>query len=309
MKKIKERITETSNIPPECLTEFPPLPKSVKIEVTSRCDLKCSFCSVTYNNQKGRDIDRELLFKILSELSENGVEEVGLFWLGEPLLVSALSEYVAFAKNVGMKYVFITTNGRLATPDRVIPLIESGIDSIKFSINVSNKEQYIKLCGVDAFDRVISNLKSTWEIRGDKRTPSIYASTIFDPNDNKTFKEISSLIYPYVDQHYPLRMYGKMTYEEQLMDSEQSTTELKIEPRSLDSMLPCWALFTLPHISYDGFLSACYCDHDHRFFIENLNDVSFKDAWYSPKLVALRKKHLEKDVKGCVCENCIAYKH
>ena len=173
MEKITERVAGTSNIPAEYLTEYPPIPKSVKIELTSRCDLQCVFCSLTYKERTTGDINKDFLFRLLGELSEIGVEEVGLFWLGEPMLVSALPEYVAYAKKIGIKYVFITTNGRLATPKMITPLMESGIDSIKFSINANNRENYLKLCGVDAFDKIISNLKSTWEIRGNKEKPAI----------------------------------------------------------------------------------------------------------------------------------------
>ena len=308
MEKITKRVAGTSNIPAEYLTEYPPIPKSVKIELTSRCDLQCIFCSLTYKERATGDINRDFLFRLLAELSEAGVEEVGLFWLGDPLLVSALPEYVAYAKKIGIKYVFITTNGRLATPKMITPLIESGIDSIKFSINANNRENYLKLCGVDAFDKIISNLKSTWEIRGNKEKPAIYASSIFDPNNREIFEEIHSRVKPYVDEHYPLRMYGKATLSEQLY-GVQLTSEPIIKPRSLEDMLPCWSLFTLPHISYEGHLSACYCDHDPRLFMADLKKLSFKEAWHSPKLVELRKQHLKRAVTGHVCENCIAYKH
>ena len=30
-------------------------------------------------------------------------------------------------------------------------------------------------------------------------------------------------------------------------------------------------------------------------------------AWNSPEIVALRQGHLRKDVRGTVCESCIAY--
>ena len=39
----------------------------------------------------------------------------------------------------------------------------------------------------------------------------------------------------------------------------------------------------------------------------DLNKVSFMDAWNSDAFVGLRAAHLRKDVRGTVCENCIAY--
>ena len=34
---------------------------------------------------------------------------------------------------------------------------------------------------------------------------------------------------------------------------------------------------------------------------------SFMDAWNSSSFVKLREAHLKKDVRGTVCEKCIAY--
>ena len=39
----------------------------------------------------------------------------------------------------------------------------------------------------------------------------------------------------------------------------------------------------------------------------DLTKLSFVEAWNSPSFVALRAAHLKKDVRGTVCENCIAY--
>ena len=73
-------------------------------------------------------------------------------------------------------------------------------------------------------------------------------------------------------------------------------------------MLPCWSLFTIPHISYDGFMSACYCDFNPDYFMADLKIVSFTGAWHSKKIMKLREKHLEKDILETPCQNCKAYR-
>lgn len=307
MNKIVERISKTSNIQPELLSEKPGFPRKAKIEVTTRCDLNCFFCSNTYKDVKKGDIDREFLFRILKELKELGVEEVGLFWLGESLLVKELDEYVAFAKKIGIEYVFITTNGRLATPERIKALFDSGLDSIKFSINAGSRVEYRNVCGVDAFDQVISNVRSAYTYRGRRKKPAIYASTVFDPHRHNDYDSVNALIGSYVDEHYPLRLYGKYTFAGDNDKSPDAYTE-SAEGRTLASMLPCWSLFTEPHISYDGYLSACYCDHDRGYYMGNLNEVSLTEAWHSEEFVRLRRCHLKRDVSRTVCERCIAYK-
>tara|TARA_B100002003_G_scaffold115313_1_gene106585 strand:+ start:2735 stop:3739 length:1005 start_codon:yes stop_codon:yes gene_type:complete len=296
----------TPTIPPDFLTERPPMPKTVKIEVTNRCNLECFYCETPYNKMKKVSIDKEFLFRLLKELKVLGVEKVGLFWLGEPLLNKELSEYIAFAKKIGINYVFITTNGVLATPERIERIFQSGLDSIKFSINASTRIKYKEMCGKDAFDQVIENMKTTWQIRSSSGISSIYASSIYDPSDEKEFSRINSIIAPYVDEHYPIQLYGNKKMVEN-NDEYKIVMASKKDMRSLQSMLPCWPVFILPHISCDGRVSACYYDNNKKFYMGDLNQKSFMEVWHSEEFINLRKKHLLKDVSGSVCEHCIAF--
>lgn len=295
-RDIVTRVAETVRIPPERLTATPPVPAKLKIELTARCDLRCYFCSLTYKPRKKADIDPALFFKIVREAKELAVRELGLFWLGEPLLVEALPDYVAFAKQSGIPYVFITTNGRTAFPEKMKRVIESGVDSIKFSLNAGTRERYQAVTGVDAFDQVVANIRSTRELRGNRTRPKLYASTAVEAGHDEEFGAVHALIGPDVDSHYPLRRYGPQETARQ-------------ETRTLESMLPCWSLFTEAHISYEGHLSACFCDHDPKFYMGDLTSMSLQEAWLSPKFVALRQQHLEKQVTGGPCAECIAYAH
>lgn len=293
---IAERVADTQQVPAALLTEKPPFPARLKIELTARCDLQCYFCSLTYKARTKGDIDSGLLYRILREARQLGVQDLGLFWLGEPLLVKELPEYVACAKAIGIPYVFITTNGRRATPERMRQLMASGIDSIKFSFNAVTREQYLAVTGVDAFDQVVDNIRAAWTMRGDRRMPKLYASTVCDRATGGDFEAAHQLIGAYVDQHYPLRRYGVQASESR-------------DTRILSDMLPCWSLFTEPHISYDGHMSACFCDHDPKFHMGDLHVMSLIEAWHSPQFVELRKRHLSKDIKGTPCAECIAYAH
>jgi len=303
MEKIVERVAATVTVPPGLRMERPPFPKKAKIEVTSRCDLKCFFCQHTYDVRGHGDIDRDFLYRILHEMKHLGVEDVGLFWIGEPLLVKPLPEYVAYAKKIGLKYVFITTNGRLATPECIRALFDAGLDSIKFSFNADSRESYRRICGVDGFDRTLENLRYAWEYRGGRGTPAIYASTVQIPGREQVYEQTRAVITPFVDQHYPLRLYGKYSVGEGAEIIECPGDQR----RTLASMLPCWSLFTEPHISYDGHMSACFCDHDQRLYMGDLKRMSLMEAWHSEKFRTLRRQHLAKDVTGAVCAGCIAY--
>jgi len=303
MKKISERIANTANISVERLSIEPPPPKSIKIEVTSHCDLKCYFCQLSIQDRKKGDIDKSLLLKILKQAKAAGVDEVGLFWIGEPFLNKSLSDYVMLAKEIGFNNVFITTNGRLANLGQLKSIFAAGIDSIKFSINASTKASFKEVTSVDAYDKILNNIKLAHTLRGEKKSPKIYASSVYDPDNLDDYKAISKQVAPFVDEHYPIRLYG-----ENQIDGATSKLTIHRSNRTLQSMLPCWSLFTIPHISYDGFMSACYCDFNEKFYMADLKEVSFMDAWLSPQFKKLRAAHLNRDVSNTPCIDCTAYK-
>jgi len=70
------------------------------------------------------------------------------FYLGESLLLDWLPDAVKAAKDEGFPYVFITTNGSLAKPDKVRACMEAGLDSMKFSLNYADEEQFTQIARV-----------------------------------------------------------------------------------------------------------------------------------------------------------------
>lgn len=309
--KITQRIDGITRIPPNYRRQAPPVPRSVKIELTARCDFNCFFCATAKRLRHKADIDREFYERIVREMHQAGVEELGVFYLGESFLCPWLPEAIHYAKReVGFPYVFLTTNGRLATPERVAACMEAGLDSLKFSFNNADAEQFAAVTQVKGQDfyRVVDNIKSARRVRdeGGYRC-GLYASSIrYDGEQLVRMEAAVQEILPFVDEHYWLPLYGQAG----LTAGEGGTVPVAGNPGRLDAMrdpIPCWAIFTEGHITYDGRLSACCFDHDGRFTMGNLNNASFVDAWQSAPFAALRQAHLNGQVCGTVCEGCIAY--
>jgi len=291
----------------------PPVPRSVKIELTARCDLQCFFCATGYKLRDKADIDWDLLTRLLKEMREAGVEEIGLFYLGESMLYPKLAEAIRFAKHeCGYPYVFLTTNGRLAKPEKVRACMEAGLDSLKFSINAADPEQYKQVTRVDAFDKVLANLKAARGVRDEVLAATghrcgLYASSIlYDGEQQERMAATVAEIVPYVDEHYYLPLYNQAGFTAGAHGTKPVAGNIG-RVGALREPLPCWAVFTEGHVTYDGKLSACCFDHDGRFDMGDLMTTSFTDAWHSEAFTALRAAHLKKDVTGTVCERCIAY--
>jgi hypothetical protein len=293
----------------------PPVPKSVKIELTARCDFQCFFCASAMRLRDKADIDQAFFRRILREMRDLGVEEIGLFYLGESFLCEWLPEAIHYAKHeCGFPYVFLTTNGRLAIPDRVRKCMQAGLDSLKFSFNFADERQFTEVTKVRAADfrRVEENLRAARRIRDDVEASTghrcgLYASSIrYDDAQLAKMQAAVARILPYVDEHYWLPLYGQAG----LTSGAHGTVPTAGNQGRVGALrkpLPCWSLFTEGHITYDGRLSACCFDHDGRFGMGDLNTQSFMQAWHSEPFQVLRRANLAENVCGTVCEKCIAY--
>ena len=317
MGSITDRIDNVTQIPAQYLHAKLPAPKSVKIEISPRCNYRCGFCALrTREVQPKWDMDFGLFKRVTREMREAGVEEVGVFYLGESFMnPRLLVDCIAYLKrDLAMPYVFLTSNASMAFPEAVDECMKAGLDSLKWSMNAADKEQFEKIMGVAGklFYTALDNVKSAWEVRksGGYKT-GLYASSIKYDGEQQVIMEalLNERVRPYVDQHYWLPLYSMGAF------ATQREHDLGYRPTAgnqgrigaLREPLPCWSAFTEGHVTAEGRLSACCFDATANWTMGDLNKVSFMDAWNSSAFVNLRAAHLKKDVRGTVCENCIAY--
>jgi radical SAM protein with 4Fe4S-binding SPASM domain len=311
---ITERIDAITAIEPARAVARAPVPRSVKIELTARCNFNCAFCARGMRLRDQRDMDRGTFERLLREMRTAGVEEIGLFYLGESFMVPWLPEAIAFAKQeCGYPYVFLTTNGSLATPERVEACMKAGLDSLKFSYNYADVEQFINVTRVKGgyFDKMKQNIIGAHRVReAGGYGCGLYASYIEYDGDQRTRMHAAlDEIRPYVDEVYALPLYNQadLVSSEETERGWSSVAGNRGRAAALRDPLPCWSIFTEGHVTWDGKLSACCFDHDGRFHMGDLMEESFLDAWNSTKFQALRRAHLARDVRGTVCESCTAY--
>ncbi|KKM22973.1 hypothetical protein LCGC14_1619860, partial [marine sediment metagenome] len=192
---ITDRIDAITNIAPEYRGFSLPAPKSVKIELTGRCNYKCGFCALRMREKQPHgDIDFDLFKRITTEMREAGVEEIGVFFLGESTMSPMLVEAIQWCKSIGFPYVFLTTNGSMATERLVEACMVAGLDSLKFSVNNYDDEQFEKVIQVKPklFRKSLENIKDAWFVReaGGYKT-KLYASSIrYDGEQQEKMEEL-----------------------------------------------------------------------------------------------------------------------
>lgn len=314
---ITDRIDAVTRIPPDYRQAVLPAPKSVKIEISPRCNYRCGFCALRNREVQPKwDMDFDLFRRITREMHEAGVNEIGVFYLGESFMnPRLLVDCIRYLKrDIGVPYVFLTSNASMAFPEALEECMKAGLDSLKWSCNAADEEQFEKIMGVSKklFFNATANLRDAKRIRdeGCYKT-GLYASSIkYDGEQQRKMERfLAENVIPFVDQHYWLPLYSMGAFatlrEEELGYRPTAGNQGRLD--ALREPLPCWSAFTEGHVTAEGKLSACCFDATANWTMGDLNNQSFMEAWNSPAFVRLREAHLRKDVSGTVCEKCIAY--
>lgn len=317
MASITQRIDAITRIPDPYLTACPPAPRSVKIEISPRCNYRCGYCALRRRDTQPKwDMDFALFKRITREMHDAGVEEIGLFYLGESFMnPRLLVDCIRYLKtDIGMPYVFLTSNASMAFPEAVRACMAAGLDSLKWSVNAADEFQFSKIMGVAGrlFYTALDNIQVAYEERrrGGFST-GLYASSIrYDGEQaGKMDVLLKERVLPFVDQHYWLPLYSMGDFatvrERQLGYMPSAGNQGRIG--ALRDPLPCWSAFTEGHVSAEGKLSACCFDATAHWVMADLNTTPFMAAWHAPDFVKLRTAHLARDVRGTACEKCVAY--
>lgn len=316
---ITKRIDNITHIPDEYKTSKPPCPKSVKIELTGRCNYRCGFCALRMRDCQPKvsdDMDLDFFKSITADMHRSGVEEIGLFYLGEsmmnPNLTIRACDYLKHS--LGMPYVFLTTNGSLLSEMIIHRLMAAGLDSLKFSLNAADHRQFEDVMGVKAknYEAALDNLILARYIRDTHGySTKIYASSIKYDGDQQARMEalVKDRIEPFADEHYWLPLYsmGSVATQREKELGYRPTAGNQGRIGGLVNPLPCWSAFTEGHVRHDGIVSLCCFDADGRFQVGNLHDNSWMEIWNNDKFTEIREAHLAQDLTGTVCEACVAY--
>jgi len=301
-------------------------PKSVKIELSPRCNLRCKYCAVSMRKtQPTKDIDMGFFQKITEDIRLCGVEEIGLFYLGEPFMNPQLLKFATWWTKQYLKfpYVFLTSNATLAKKEIVEELMKYGLDSLKWSVNFADEEQFMKFTGSNAkfFNEAIKNIHDAWEIRKNYKTTLSASSILYGEDQKPRIKEfLNKEIIPYVDRHYWLPLYQMSMYKDHVKNLigyvPTAGNMGRLDDKTLQPTrkpLPCWSAFTEGHVRVDGGLSACCFGADNRFDMGVLDGNNFMRMWNSSKFQALREAQIktltegQEALKGTPCEVCVAY--
>lgn len=137
----------------------PPLPRSLQVEVTAACNLRCPMCLVRYRPPVNR-VTGSLSFERFRSLVEEmpDLADVTLQGLGEPLLAPDLVAMVRFASERGIRVGF-NTNATVLTHEKSVALVDAGLDWLCISLDAATPSVYEAIRDGARFDRVARNVR------------------------------------------------------------------------------------------------------------------------------------------------------
>ena len=135
--------------------------ESIRVSVTERCNLKCSYCHNEGQINNGEEMNVEEIERILQIASSIGIRDVK-FTGGEPLLRRDIIDIIKAGRRY-MEDVSMTTNGTLLA-DIALDLKEAGLNRVNISLDSIDRERYRKITSIDMVDEVKRAIRKSVEI-------------------------------------------------------------------------------------------------------------------------------------------------
>ena len=297
---LQERVALKKADRSDLYTLEPPFPTTnFLLELSNACNHKCLFCAHQKMKRKVGRMAPEMVESVLRQAYELGAREVGMYATGEPFIVPELPEYIKLAKDIGYTYVYLTSNGSLATPERIRAVVDAGVDSVKFSINAPERKLYEFIHGRDDFDTVFEHLKYLNQYRRESgRSFKIYITGILTRYTEHTREDYFKVFDGLADQIVFKAVYNQGGYMPEI-DHLLKCTDDKEQFRRCN--LPFDALC----VTCEGYLSVENADFENMLIVADLNKVSLKDGWYGDKMKEVRRMFLDNCLEGTLCHGCV----
>ncbi|RJP21635.1 MAG: radical SAM/SPASM domain-containing protein [Candidatus Omnitrophota bacterium] len=267
--------------------KVPSFPLNVDIEVSSKCQLKCTHCFRQYMDM-GEDhyMPLNMYTKIVKECGDHRLFTLKFSMRGEPLMHPDIVEMVRLAKEAGIREVWINTNGGMITEKLARGLITAGVDWITVSFDGLG-EIYEKIRTPLKYEQSLEKLKTLRRIR--------------DELKGKTLLNVQTLwsaIKEDPDAYVNL-MKG-------IVDRVAYNPDMNFEAAILvpDENFICPRLWQRIAITSRGNYLKCPSDFTMDEILGHVNQYSVKEAWDILQ-EEQRQLHLSgRRLESKVCEKC-----
>jgi MoaA/NifB/PqqE/SkfB family radical SAM enzyme len=304
-------------------------PRSIQIECTTRCNLKCTFCELSYWTEKPADLTFSDIERMVAHLPK--LKRIDLTGIGESLMNREFFKIVEFLKSRRI-YVTLNDNFTLMNPTAARRIVELGVDQIFLSLDGATKETYEQLRMGANFDKVIANARRLIQIKRElgKKQPEVKMNTVVCSTNYQELPAIVELAHDIgigmvqfvnvitFDSTTKLDTTGirravRAKFDAALLRARQLGMLVKVELFEKLPVQECDFPWKRNFVTYDGYVHPCCyttqtgnrTDHNRRSF-GNLRGRSFNEVWNGELYSTFRKK-MELGILPYQCRHCPKY--
>ena len=291
-------------------------PLNLNIEVTTRCNLACTFCpQPAFQDKERYDMPWELYSKVIDEGTRYQTPAANLNGLGEPMLRKDLPEMIAYAKQSGMIDVMFHTNGTIMTEHLARALVEANLDRIIFSVDSPDKATYEAMRIRSDYDRVLKNVRLFHQERQSRgrATPMIRTTMVVTDKTVHQVQNFVNLWSPIADQI----TLQDLTWRTKSLDlgswanQERSAiptdmNEIRREAKEKRVSFVCPYLYQSAYAYGNGDVIPCSNPNARKQMVMGRYDhETLRGVWHGKRYQDLRKLHAEgRWDEHPVCREC-----
>jgi radical SAM protein with 4Fe4S-binding SPASM domain len=313
----------------------PAYPKSIWVEPTNICNLKCSWCyqSTGSMNRKKGSMTLETYNRIISEVKPFK-PEISLHLAGESLLHKDFFTFVEIAKQNGL-VIGVTTNGTLLRKDD-FKILKTGIDTINISLAGTDREDYLRVRGTDDFDAIRQDVIDLARMKVELKSPSkIYLNVTATEQNAPNLASFKSefgaiegiegvIIRDLMDwqgsvdtAQMKVKRAGfkgrlaRIVRGNEILFSLYMVMRNVRKSRRLRGRTYCSSVCTSAGILWDGTVVPCCLDYNGSINLGNINEKGFVEIWNGDAMARLRKtlKSVRSAKQHPVCGPCLFGNH
>jgi len=273
-------------------------PIFMELNLTDRCNLKCSWCISENRNNNIQELKIRELLKFLTEFKILGGKAVTFSGGGEPTLHHYFEKIVEHCIDVGLE-IGLMTNG--VFNERLIPIIGNNFKWVRISLDFIDKKKYKKYKGIDAVDIVLKNIKllKKYPIKLGINCNVSNKTSIKDIEDILLLKNDCSYIQfrpvlPRFFKNEKISLNNKVwNYIKKISDKKINLSLDKFTDLKEKNLFPfkvCDGHFFEPILNANGDVKVCmYHPNNENFTFGNIYENSLEEIWKSIK----RKKSID----------------
>ena len=260
-------------------------PSYLELEITGKCSLECLFCyRKTLASGEHGQMDAGTFEKILNEMKNFSLPYTVCFsGSGEPMEHPAFYSFMETCINESLvEQVIIETNGISADANFKNFMIKPENSKIKVIINNNGLDaaSYFRFHNIDAFDRVLTNIRALRELNSESERLYIQIMKINETDEIGKENEVKSYLDKYYDfwenEKIPIILQKQNIYFGRIQDRRYSDL-------SPVKRIPCWHLQRDLYILSDGTVAFCKQDIDGKNPYGNVNNESLTEIWNRQK--------------------------